>query len=102
MSCNCYVTRLDEIVRFTLRLGAHERDCMIYRPSLDPVDHQQDIEFRETYRRKTTSPKEPKAVPYYDYYKQAWIKHRDIDTFDELHDTYGLDNMPARYDTLDF
>lgn len=36
--CNCSIRELDEETRFTIRYGAHEKICAIYRPSLDPVD----------------------------------------------------------------
>lgn len=36
--CNCSIRELDEETRFTIRYGAHEKFCAIYRPSLDPVD----------------------------------------------------------------
>ena len=44
--CNCYVRYLDEETRFCLHYGAHERDCPVYRPSLDPVDRANDEEYR--------------------------------------------------------
>ena len=44
--CNCYVRYLDDEARFCLHYGAHETNCPVYRPSLDPVDRAHDEDFR--------------------------------------------------------
>ena len=44
--CRCYVRRLTEEARFSLRYGAHALTCPVYRPSLDPVDRRADEELR--------------------------------------------------------
>ena len=46
-ACNCYVATLNEEARFCLRYGAHDTDCPVYRVSLDPVDRENDKEFRQ-------------------------------------------------------
>ena len=45
-ACNCYVAGLNEAARFCIRHGAHSKDCLVYRVSLDPVDRESDEEFR--------------------------------------------------------
>ena len=44
--CNCYVRYLSDEDQYCLHYGAHEKDCLVYRPSLDPVDRCHDDEFR--------------------------------------------------------
>jgi hypothetical protein len=44
--CTCYVQHLTEEERFTLRYGAHEIECPVYRESLDPVDKLKDDDAR--------------------------------------------------------
>lgn len=48
--CTCYVSYLPEAIRFVLRYGAHEETCPVYRPSADPVDRENDTEYRERVR----------------------------------------------------
>ncbi len=47
--CKCYVAQLPPQVRFGLRWGAHEVDCLVYRESRDPVDQEQDKVLRWGY-----------------------------------------------------
>lgn len=47
--CNCYVSRLTEMARFSVRRGAHEYACPEYRESRDPVDRVKDIEYRHRH-----------------------------------------------------
>jgi hypothetical protein len=47
--CNCYVQHLTEEERFTLRYGAHEIECLVYRESLDPVDKLKDEDARNYF-----------------------------------------------------
>lgn len=49
-SCNCYVALLPEMVRFSVRYGAHQPECPKYRESADPVDRANDIEYRQLPR----------------------------------------------------
>jgi hypothetical protein len=49
MECNCYVSRLSELDRFSLRRGAHEPSCPVFRESRDPVDRVRDAITRELY-----------------------------------------------------
>lgn len=49
LGCNCYVAHLKHDKQFTLRWGAHETTCPVYRPSLDPVNQKQDDEIRERH-----------------------------------------------------
>ena len=41
-SCNCYVRLLGRGALSTLRYGAHDPSCAVYRESLDPEDKRQD------------------------------------------------------------
>ena len=41
-SCACYVATLEPIHQFTLRYGAHDTSCPVYRMSRDPVDNMKD------------------------------------------------------------
>ena len=45
--CKCYVASLDTVTRYPLRLGAHERQCPIYRPSRDQLDQTEDVMNRQ-------------------------------------------------------
>jgi hypothetical protein len=42
MECKCYVKNLSEHERFSVRRGAHERRCPVFRESRDPVDRVHD------------------------------------------------------------
>jgi hypothetical protein len=47
--CNCYVANLDEETRFVLHHGSHALACPQYSRSLDPVDDQNDRDFRAAH-----------------------------------------------------
>ena len=49
MRCDCYVRLLSAETRFSLHYGAHSPTCPRYRVSLDPVDRENDEEFRNTH-----------------------------------------------------
>lgn len=55
--CRCYVKKLPREFQFQLRWGAHALDCPIYRPSMDPVDNQQDIDARAVLSRTLGVPR---------------------------------------------
>ena len=48
-SCTCWVKFQDHEMRYTVRYGAHNPTCPVYRPSLDPVDNVKDAELRLRY-----------------------------------------------------
>ena len=45
-NCTCYVLTLEPIDQFTLRYGAHNQACPVYRESGDYLDQKRDIEAR--------------------------------------------------------
>jgi hypothetical protein len=49
MECDCYVNRLLDHERFSVRRGAHERSCPDFRESRDPVDRVRDAITRDLY-----------------------------------------------------
>jgi hypothetical protein len=49
MKCNCYVSQLSDRERFVIRWGAHDPECPVFSPSLDPVDAVDDAETRLHY-----------------------------------------------------
>lgn len=51
LHCTCYVRRLDAETVFALRRGAHATTCPCYRPSVDPVDRDEDADFRDSSSR---------------------------------------------------
>ena len=42
MNCNCWVSKATEEVQVCTRWGAHNPQCPVYSPSLDPVDQIKD------------------------------------------------------------
>ena len=44
--CDCYVSTLPPVERFSIRYGAHSLTCPAYRPSRDPVDRANDEALR--------------------------------------------------------
>ena len=47
--CVCYVSQQTPEVRYSLRYGAHDPLCPVYRESGDPVDRAEDAEYRRDY-----------------------------------------------------
>ena len=45
-NCTCYVLTLSPIDQFTLRFGAHNEACPVWRESGDYLDQKRDIEAR--------------------------------------------------------
>lgn len=45
-NCTCYVRFLSDHARFCLHHGAHNPTCPKYHPSLDPIDRQDEVEYR--------------------------------------------------------
>ncbi len=52
-NCTCYVAQLDPSTRFSLRWGAHQTHCPVYRPSLDQADQLNDQATRHHYLEGT-------------------------------------------------
>lgn len=44
--CTCWVRLQSDEERFQIRYGAHNPECLVYRPSLDPVDNLHDAQIR--------------------------------------------------------
>lgn len=76
--CNCYVRYLSELDRFTLRNGAHDPLCPVYRRSGDPVDRAKD----DAYRAMATIGR-PQT------YAVETVKRPDL--FGHVHDTYATE-----------
>ena len=49
VSCKCWVSTMDDSFIFGARWGAHDLDCVLYRPSRDPVDRLEDDGHRNGY-----------------------------------------------------
>lgn len=47
--CQCWVSKLTDEERFSVRYGAHNPQCPVFRPSLDPVDALNDVGVRPKY-----------------------------------------------------
>lgn len=45
--CDCWVSRADDLTRFSIHWGAHSLNCPEYQRSLDSVDQLNDVEARE-------------------------------------------------------
>ena len=73
MECNCYVKALSAETRFSLRYGAHNKACPVYRRSLDPVDREEDASFRLLHY--CSSP--PGVIPYQGKAKYKGTLSRD-------------------------
>jgi Zn finger protein HypA/HybF involved in hydrogenase expression len=54
-NCTCYVLTLEPIDQFTLRYGAHNQACPVYRESGDYLDQKRDIEARARLESLPTS-----------------------------------------------
>ena len=44
--CTCWVRSASREVQYTVRWGAHNLECPLYRESMDPVDKANDEELR--------------------------------------------------------
>ena len=51
LRCHCWVSREPAEHQFSIRYGAHDEICPVYRPSLDPVDRRHDEELRRRHTR---------------------------------------------------
>ena len=47
--CKCWVSKQPEVEQFGIRFGAHSTACVLYRPSLDPLDRKRDEQMRDAY-----------------------------------------------------
>ncbi len=52
MTCTCWVRKLPDARRFSMRYGTHALSCSAYRESGDPVDHKYDREVREAAKAR--------------------------------------------------
>jgi hypothetical protein len=45
-TCDCWISKADDYIRFVTRCGAHDLTCRMYRASKDPVDRAEDERAR--------------------------------------------------------
>ena len=46
VECSCWVKDRPDEERFSLRYGAHNPGCPVFRPSYDPLDNLRDAQLR--------------------------------------------------------
>jgi hypothetical protein len=64
--CDCYVRLLKPEFAYGVHWGAHELACPKYRKSLDPVDHENDLDLRAAHLMGKLRPEFYRPCPFYE------------------------------------